>query len=134
MAGSVQAKDKHGKPLLKDRGNSDGRLDFSKQLLRCTTRGGATIDFLADTLSHVLKVSGCDAIELWLKETEEVFRCATSLSSKGSCDFRIITENPCLDKRYEWTGQIPVIDSDPSSIRRYADRQPGMQKQKEIVL
>ncbi|HDP24809.1 MAG TPA: hypothetical protein ENN34_05130 [Deltaproteobacteria bacterium] len=82
--------EQHAHPSAKRRGLYDDRLDFSKQLLKCTTQGRPTIDFLADTLTHVLNVSGCDAIELWLKEGNEVFRCETYRDRGDSSDFRII--------------------------------------------
>lgn len=89
---SMQARDKHAASALKDHGFPDGRLNFSKHLLKRTTQGGATIDFLADTLKYVLKVSRCDGVELWLKEGMEIFCCEARLTQDGACSFHIITE------------------------------------------
>ncbi|HNY65156.1 MAG TPA: ATP-binding protein [Deltaproteobacteria bacterium] len=87
----MQARDKKAASVLKDDGFSDGRLDFSQHLLKCTSQGGATIDFLADTLKNVLKVSRCDAVELWLKEGVEIF-CEATAAGDGDCSFRIVPE------------------------------------------
>ncbi len=91
----MQAREKHAASMLKDRNLSDGRLDFSKQLLKCATRGSATIDFLADTLKHVLKISRCDAVELWLKEGVEIFCCEAADAQDGDCSFHVSIEKSC---------------------------------------
>ncbi|MDD5475048.1 MAG: histidine kinase dimerization/phospho-acceptor domain-containing protein, partial [Syntrophales bacterium] len=85
-------REKSGKSSLKGLELTDGRHDFSMQLLKSTAQGRPTIDFLADTLPHVLNVSGSDAIELWLIEGEEVFRCESSRVRGKASEFRIIPE------------------------------------------
>ncbi|HHO75419.1 MAG TPA: hypothetical protein ENN05_03190 [Deltaproteobacteria bacterium] len=68
------------------------RLDFSQHLLKHTTRDRPKFDFLSDVLSLVLEYSGCDAVELWLKNSEKVLRYEASGQKSSGCEFRTISK------------------------------------------
>ncbi len=86
---------------IRDKGNrnssdtgrylSGDRLDFSQHLLKYATRDRPKFDFLSDVLSLVLEYSGCDAVELWLKDSDEVLRCEASRQGSSACEFRTIS-------------------------------------------
>ena len=59
----------------KERILSDGRLDFSQRLLENAIGDKPKYDFLSDLLGLVLKYSGCDSVEIWLKESGQALRC-----------------------------------------------------------
>lgn len=69
-----------------------GRLDFSQQLLKYATRDRPRLDFLSDVLKLVLEHSGCDAVELWLRDGEDMLRCEATRQRSNILDFRIIPE------------------------------------------
>jgi signal transduction histidine kinase len=69
------------------------RKDFqtlSRHILRRANRNAARIDFLKEVSEMFLKFSGCDALELWLKEEEDYFRCRTVLCLAGSYHFHVL--------------------------------------------
>jgi two-component system NtrC family sensor kinase len=76
--------------LSKERYLFAGRLDFSQHLLKYATQDRPRFDFLSDVMKLVLEHSSCDAVELWLKEGEDVLRCE-AISGRGNVrNFRII--------------------------------------------
>jgi len=97
----------------KDRYLFAGRLDFSQHLLKYTTRDRPRFDFLSDVMKLVLEHSGCDAVELWLREGEDVLRYEATRGRGNVRDFRMIPDAGNGD-----CGDIPACkpDSDLEKI------------------
>lgn len=82
---------------INGRNVSDGRLDFSQQLLEYATRDRPKIDFLSDLLSLVLKYSRTDAVEIRLNESGDVLRCEATRTANDTCVFRIMPDAGNVD-------------------------------------
>jgi len=63
---------------------------LSRHILRRANRNASRIGFLKEVSEMLLKFSGCDAMELWLKEEEDYFRCRTVLCLAGSYHFHVL--------------------------------------------
>lgn len=66
----------------------DRRLDFSQGLLKCAVWDKPQVEFLADTLMLTLEHSGCESVELWLKNREVILRYEASIPEPGKCSFK----------------------------------------------
>jgi signal transduction histidine kinase len=69
----------------------DGRLDFSQHLLKLATRDSPKVEFFSHVLKLVLEYSGCDALELWVKD-DHFIRCEASIDSKNNYNFKILAD------------------------------------------
>ena len=110
--------------LSKERCLFAGRLDFSQHLLKYATHDRPRIDFLSDAMKLVLEHSGCDAVELWLKEAEDVLHCEAIRQRGNVRDFRVIPDAGNGDSADTPASQP---DSDLDKICRsvlYADVNP----------
>jgi two-component system NtrC family sensor kinase len=58
---------------IRSRSAQDFR-DLSDRILHYVNRGAPTIDFLRGISNMLMNFSGCDAVELWLKDGEDYFR------------------------------------------------------------
>jgi len=56
--------------------------DLSHRILHYANRGGPTIDFLREVSEMLMDFSGCDAVELRLKEGENYSRCEVNRHAK----------------------------------------------------
>jgi signal transduction histidine kinase len=63
---------------------------LSRQILRRANRNAPRVDFLKEVFMMLMKFSGCDAMELWLKEEEDYFRCRTVLCMAGCQHFQVL--------------------------------------------
>ncbi len=64
--------------------------DLSHRILHYANRGGPTIDFLREVSKMLMDFSGCDAVELRLKEGENYSRCEVNRHAKQFFRFEII--------------------------------------------
>ncbi len=79
----------------------DRRLDFSQSLLKCAVWDKPQVEFLADTLMLTLEHSGCESVELWLKNREGILRYEASMPEPGKCNFKTVfnsEDNHVLEK------------------------------------
>lgn len=81
------------KPFVHNEGITDGRLDFSRDLLRHAAQDKPRIDFLSDVLVLILGHSGCDAVEIWLKDKEDTLRGEATMTKQGTGRFFIVSDN-----------------------------------------
>jgi len=63
---------------------------LSRQILRRANRNASRMDFLREVSKMIMKFSGCDALELWLKEEGQYLRCRTVLCRAGSYHFHVL--------------------------------------------
>jgi hypothetical protein len=64
--------------------------DLSHRILHYANRGVPTIHFLREVSKMLLEFSGCDAVELRLKEGENYSRCEANRHAKQFFRFEII--------------------------------------------
>ena len=68
----------------------DDFLKLSHQILFSANKRFLRIDFLLDVGNIILNFSGCDIIELWIKESEEYLRGKIVRITKKTSKFEII--------------------------------------------
>ncbi len=66
---------------------------LSHQILRYEYHGLQRIDFLREVSKTVVDFSGCESVELWIKEHGKYYRYKTTRSPKGTYHFEIM---PCF--------------------------------------
>ena len=50
-------------------------LSLIYRIIHCSNRSAAVIDYLREVLSMLSDFSACDALELWVRETDHYMRC-----------------------------------------------------------
>jgi signal transduction histidine kinase len=108
------------------------RKDFqtlSRHILRRANRNASRIGFLKEVSEMLLEFSGCDALELWLREEEDYFRCRSVLCLAGSYHFHVL---PRLTDGHLGEYQHTPLESALARLswdlirRRYDSESPGM--------
>ena len=64
--------------------------DLSRQILRRANRNASRMDFLREVSKMIMIFSGCDALELWLKEERQYMRCRTVRCRAGGYHFHVL--------------------------------------------
>jgi len=64
--------------------------DLSHRILQYANRGGPVVEFLREVSKTLVDFSGCDAVELLLKEGDHYFRCEARRRAKQFFRFEII--------------------------------------------
>jgi signal transduction histidine kinase len=102
---------------------------LSRRILMRANRNASRIDFLKEVSEMLLRFSGGDALELWLKEEEGYFRCRTVLCLAGSYHFHVLPR--LADGQLEEYQHAP-LESKLARLswqllhRRYDDQSPHM--------
>lgn len=112
---------KTGRSCAQGGGITDGRPDFFRGLLKFAARDTPRIDFLSDALMLILEHSGCDAVELWLKDKDDMLRCEASFPQTGAGGFRIVSgsgDRLALEKVCE-AALAGNLGPSPTSCTRY---------------
>jgi len=76
------------------------RVDFrslSHQILDFSNRGVPRIDFLHEILRMLIGFSGCDAVELWLREDDKFTQCYMTQKSEDSFKYNIALSLESVD-------------------------------------
>jgi two-component system NtrC family sensor kinase len=93
---------------------------LSHQILQVANRGVLRDTFQRDISKMIMDFSGCDAVELWLKEHGKYFRCEARRHSAPSPSFEI---KPCIQME---NGEIiPGPEDDPTLIHLCGDMISG---------
>lgn len=87
---------------------------LSQRILHYANRGEPRIDFLRGICKLLLEFSGCAAVELWLKEGDEYYRCLSKLKPQISFEHKSIPSK--VDENGK-TIPIPQEDSDLERLR-----------------
>jgi two-component system NtrC family sensor kinase len=87
---------------------------LSQRILHYANRGEPRIDFLRGICKLLLEFSGCAAVELWLKEGDEYYRCLSKLEPEISFEHKSIPSK--VDENGK-TIPIPQEDSDLERLR-----------------
>lgn len=82
---------KKGGPSGQGEGVLEGGTDFTQCLLRVATNDKPRIEFLSDALMLVHKHADCHAVELRLKDREDILACEAYAPRPGECAFRIVS-------------------------------------------
>jgi len=98
------------KNISPPKGKEDFR-DLSHRILQFASRGVLRTKFQQTVSEMIMEFSGCDAVELWVKEHHKYFRCKTERCPDQSFSFEITT------LRQTETGEmISGPDDDPGLI------------------
>ena len=93
---------------------------LSHRILQCATQGVLRMDFQQKVTKMIMDFSGCDAVELWLKEHGKYFRCTTKRHLKQPFSFEMTSyvqnENGEI---------IPNPDDDPDLVYLCSDMTRG---------
>lgn len=65
---------------------------LSRRILRGSNRSVPRVDYLREVSMMLIKFSLCDAMELWVKEDHDYFRCRTVLCLAGCYHFQVISK------------------------------------------
>ncbi len=84
---------------------------LSNQILQYASRGVLRPHFQREISKMILKFSGCDTVELWLKDHGKYYRCEVKRHPDQSFSFEI---SPCLQN--EEGEIIPGLDDDPEWV------------------
>jgi len=79
-----------GKNISHPKGNEDVR-DLSHRILQFASRGVLRTKFQQTVSKMIMDFSGCDAVELWVKEHHKYFRCKMERRPDQSFPFEITT-------------------------------------------
>lgn len=74
---------------------------MTQGLLKYATNEKPKVDFLSDALMLILRHSGCDAVDIWLKDKDDILVCEAYAPRPGNRVFQIISGSsggPCLEK------------------------------------
>lgn len=63
---------------------------LSHKIMECANRGIPKVDLLHEIVRILLEYSGCDAVEMWLKEVDRYIRCGINNKSDFSFNYEII--------------------------------------------
>jgi len=107
------------KDISRTKGPDDVR-DLSHRILQLASRGVLRTKFQQTVSKMIMEFSGCDAIELWVKEHNKYFRCMMERRPHQSFSFQITTlwQN-------EMGGMIPEPNDDPNLISLCTDMVRG---------
>ena len=84
---------------------------LSHQILQYANQGVSRINFQQEVSKMIMDFSGCDAVELWLKEHGKYFRCEATRHPKQSFSFKITSY-----VQNESDEIIPSPDDDPNLV------------------
>ncbi|HJX60482.1 MAG TPA: hypothetical protein VJ462_04280, partial [Thermodesulfobacteriota bacterium] len=98
------------KNISRPKGKEDVR-DLSHRILQYASRGVLRTKFQQTASEMIMEFSGCDAVELWVKEHNKYFRCKMERRPDQSFPFEITTlwQN-------ETGGMISEPNDDPGLI------------------
>ncbi|UCC81261.1 MAG: GAF domain-containing protein [Candidatus Zixiibacteriota bacterium] len=65
---------------------------LSHQIMEFGNRGIPKVEFLHEILKIIQKFSGCDAVELWLEETDHYFHCGINRKSDFSINYEAVSK------------------------------------------
>jgi signal transduction histidine kinase len=72
---------------------------LSHQIMEFANRGIPKVEFHQEILMILQKFSGCDAVELWLKETDRYFHCGINRKSDFSISFEVVQKKDYGDRK-----------------------------------
>src|SRR5512137_1656911 len=94
--------------------------DLSHRILQFASRGVLRTKFQETVSKMIMEFSGCDAVELWVKEHNKYFRCKMMRRPDQSFPFEITTL-----RQNEMGGMIPEPNDDPNLISLCRDMVRG---------
>jgi len=85
-------------------GENNGRQadDFrylSHQIMEYANRGIPKVEFLQEILKTLREFSGCDGVELWLRETDHYFHCGINRKSDFSISYEAVSKKDYGDRK-----------------------------------
>jgi len=98
------------KNISRPKGKEDFR-DLSHRILEYASRGVLRTKFQQTVSEMIMEISGCDAVELWVKEHKKYFRCKMERRPDQSFPFEITTL-----RQNETGGMISEPNDDPGLI------------------
>ncbi len=85
----------------------DDFLNLTHRVMHFAFQGLLRVDFLREVSQILLEFSGCDAVEMWLKERGKFYRSEVLHAAKSGFHFEIIPT-----ERDEFGKSIPVLKND----------------------